>query len=257
MNKKEKERSKKSKLCRLVLCIVLGLFVLMVSSNMALADTIIINGQQLNNSIPFINQEGRILVSLRTIFEALGANIQWDNSTKTVKATKDDTTIILTAWSKIGYKNGQNINLDVPAMIINDRTMIPVRFVSDALGYNVNWDENTRTVNIDSNKNISYNTPNESHGKIISELLSALNCNKVESNQLTFLFLGDYNNANKIKWNELSDNEKLQCAKMKLSKLKGNKSPLCKDLKENQEVIFILSEYGTTGAEINRFNLIW
>ena len=51
--------------------------------------------------------------------------------------------------------------------------------------------------------------------------------------------------------------KKLQCAKMKLSKLKGNKSPLCKDLKENQEVIFILSEYGTTGAEINRFNLIW
>ncbi|RAP28591.1 hypothetical protein C2W64_04647 [Brevibacillus laterosporus] len=84
---------------------------------------------------------GRTLVPLRAIFEALGARVDWDEATQTVTAMKDGTTIKLTIGSKVAYKNGKKLNLDVPAQLFNgDTTMVPIRFVSEALGAKVAWD---------------------------------------------------------------------------------------------------------------------
>ncbi|MED1665028.1 copper amine oxidase N-terminal domain-containing protein [Brevibacillus laterosporus] len=84
---------------------------------------------------------GRTLVPLRAIFEALGARVDWDEATQTVTAMKDGTTIKLTIGSKVAYKNGKKLNLDVPAQLFNgDTTMVPIRFVSEALGAKVTWD---------------------------------------------------------------------------------------------------------------------
>ena len=90
------------------------------------------------DQIPVI-ENGRTLVPLRAIFETLGAEVQWDSATNTVTATKDGTEIKLTIDSTTAYKNGEAITLDVPAKIINSRTLVPVRFVSDCFGVNVNW----------------------------------------------------------------------------------------------------------------------
>ncbi|TPG71547.1 copper amine oxidase N-terminal domain-containing protein [Brevibacillus laterosporus] len=84
---------------------------------------------------------GRTLVPLRAIFEALGARVDWDEATQTVTAMKDGTTIKLTIGSKVAYKNDKKLNLDVPAQLFNgDTTMVPIRFVSEALGAKVAWD---------------------------------------------------------------------------------------------------------------------
>ncbi|WP_339186485.1 copper amine oxidase N-terminal domain-containing protein [Brevibacillus sp. FSL K6-6036] len=97
--------------------------------------------------MPPVEIDGRTLVPLRAIFEALGAKVEWDEATQTVTATKDNNTIQLTIGSKVAYKNGKKINLDVPAQLFNgDTTMVPIRFVSEALGAKVGWDAYSNSV---------------------------------------------------------------------------------------------------------------
>jgi hypothetical protein len=91
------------------------------------------------------------LVPLRMIFESLGANVEWEQSTQTVTATKDNTTISLSIGSKSAKKNNDEIQLGVSPQLINGKTMVPLRFVSEALGAEVGWDEQTRSININSN----------------------------------------------------------------------------------------------------------
>lgn len=90
--------------------------------------------------------EGRTLVPLRAIFEALGASVEWDNVTRTVTSEKGADTISLTVGADTFYKNDEPIALDVPAQIINDRTMVPARAIAEAYGVEVAWDAATRTV---------------------------------------------------------------------------------------------------------------
>jgi hypothetical protein len=85
---------------------------------------------------------------LRAIFEALGVQVNWDDVKQTVTATKGSTTIIVKIGSTQATVNGETKNLDVPAQSINDRTMVPVRFISESLGARVNWAENSQTVTI-------------------------------------------------------------------------------------------------------------
>ena len=91
---------------------------------------------------------GRIIVPLRAVFEMMGATVDWDNETRTVTATKGDTVVILAIDSTTPTVNGEVVELDQPAIIINDRTMAPLRFVAEAFGGDVEWNEVTRTASI-------------------------------------------------------------------------------------------------------------
>ena len=108
--------------------------------------SVTLNGTELSFDQPPIAVNGRTLVPLRAIFESIGATVEWDQATQTVTSTKDDINISLTIDSNILYKNGSPIELDVPAQAINQRTLVPVRAISEAFGAEVEWDENTRTV---------------------------------------------------------------------------------------------------------------
>ncbi len=102
--------------------------------------TVYLDGEKIKfDQLPVI-ENGRTLVPLRAIFDALGAEIAWDGNTQTVTAKKSETEIKLTIDSKTAYKNGEMINLDVPAKLISGRTMVPARFVADCFGVNVDWD---------------------------------------------------------------------------------------------------------------------
>ncbi|ARU61825.1 hypothetical protein CBW65_12880 [Tumebacillus avium] len=105
-----------------------------------------VNGATLKVDQPAIVKNDRTLVPLRAIFEALGAEILWDEKTQTVTATREDTVIKLQLKSKNAVVNGKTVTLDVPAESINYRTMVPVRFVSEALDAHVGWDEGTVSV---------------------------------------------------------------------------------------------------------------
>jgi hypothetical protein len=80
------------------------------------------------------------MVPLRKIFEALGAQITWDDKARTVTAVKDGTTIVLKIGSRIAYKNNSSINLDVCPQIVGNRTLVPLRFIGESFGNRVDWD---------------------------------------------------------------------------------------------------------------------
>ena len=89
--------------------------------------------------------DGRTLVPVRAIFEAIGATVEWDSETRTATGVKGDTEVIIQIDSTTAYVNGEEKTLDVPAQIINNRTMIPARFVSEAMDCEVTWDQATKT----------------------------------------------------------------------------------------------------------------
>lgn len=95
---------------------------------------------------PVINSDNRTLVPVRFISEALGAGVEWDGTIKTVFITKEDNDIQITIGDRIAVKNGEVLKLDTEATVINERTMVPLRFVSEALGAKVEWDGATKTV---------------------------------------------------------------------------------------------------------------
>ena len=95
---------------------------------------------------PPVAKQGRTLVPVRAIFEALGATVDWDNATQTVSARRENVTVILTLGSNIMTVDGMGVELDVPAEAINGRTLVPVRAISEAFGCNVEWEQATRTV---------------------------------------------------------------------------------------------------------------
>ena len=94
--------------------------------------------------------DGRTLVPVRGVFEHLGFEVGWAPDTRQALLTSDDFTVVITVGSATFTVNGANRILDVPAQIINDRTMLPIRAVVESVGYFVDWDATTRTVIIDT-----------------------------------------------------------------------------------------------------------
>jgi lysozyme len=91
---------------------------------------------------------GRTLVPLRPIIEGLGGAITWVPETRSVEVEFNGTTLLLQIGNRTAVVNGEVVILDVPAAIMNGRTMLPVRFVSEHLGADVEWEELTKTVTI-------------------------------------------------------------------------------------------------------------
>jgi hypothetical protein len=97
------------------------------------------------NQWPLI-ENGRTMVPLRAVFEVLNCKVRWEESSKSAIVEHGTTKIIIPANSTTAYVNGKPYSLDVPAKIINDRVMIPLRFVSEAIEKTVIWDDLNKTV---------------------------------------------------------------------------------------------------------------
>lgn len=111
---------------------------------------VVLNGQELTFDVPpFIDPEtDRTLVPMRAIFEALGAQVGWDGVLRAVTAVKGGTTIMLVIDSPQAVVNGQSVALDQPPRIVEDRTVVPLRFVSEQLGLTVDWNGESRTISL-------------------------------------------------------------------------------------------------------------
>ena len=96
-----------------------------------------------------VAEDNRVLVPLRKIFETMGATVDWDNDTQTVTATRGDKTIVLSIGSDQLYVNGEARTIDVPAKIINGKTMVPVRAIAEAFDCEVNWNQEYQRVYIE------------------------------------------------------------------------------------------------------------
>lgn len=111
--------------------------------------TVLYNGTRVSFHTYDQNPElinNRTLVPLRAIFEAMNAEVEWDQSTLTATSTRNGVTVSIKIGDNQMYKNGTSIPVDVPAQVVNDRTMIPVRVIAEAFGADVQWNGNGRTV---------------------------------------------------------------------------------------------------------------
>lgn len=108
--------------------------------------TVKIDGKIIDFDVPPQLINNRTMVPLRAIFEALGASVEWNGETQTVTSTKDKTTISLTINSTLMVVNGKDVALDSPACLIDGRTLVPVRAISEAFGTTVEWNGKTSTV---------------------------------------------------------------------------------------------------------------
>lgn len=108
--------------------------------------SVMLNEAEISFDQPPIIENDRTLVPLRAIFEALGATVDWNGDTQTVTSEKEGTTISLQIGSNKMYVNNSEKILDVAAKVINNRTLVPVRAISEAFGCNVEWDGETKTV---------------------------------------------------------------------------------------------------------------
>lgn len=109
---------------------------------------VFIDGQPVSFDVPPAIAAGRVLVPLRGVFNRLGAVVTWDPSTQMVLAARGDTSISLRIGETQASINGQPTLMDVPALLVDGRTMVPLRFISQALGAQVSWDATSTTVQI-------------------------------------------------------------------------------------------------------------
>ena len=116
--------------------------------------TVILNGEELEFDVPAQMIQDRTLVPMRKIFESLGATVEWAEADQLILASYESKLLSIVIGNQeihlVDVKTGEQnkIFLDVPAQIINDRTLVPLRAVAESLSAKVEWDEATKTVTI-------------------------------------------------------------------------------------------------------------
>jgi hypothetical protein len=127
---------------------------------------VVVNGNRINfpDAQPFIDENGRTQVPVRFVSEALGADVGWDGKTKTVTIEQGRNKITLVVGKSDYTVNGKTMEMDTTVLLLEDRTFVPVRFVSEGLGANVEWNASIRTVYITTGGTVP--TPSPEEGEI-------------------------------------------------------------------------------------------
>ena len=115
-------------------------------------DALVYGTTKTNDVAPKIVND-RTMLPARFIAENLGATVEWDGEKQLVTITgknekQEDVTILITIGSDYAKVNGEDVKLDSPAFVENDRTYTPIRFISENLGATVEWNETEQTVTI-------------------------------------------------------------------------------------------------------------
>lgn len=114
------------------------------------APEVMLNGQKLTFPVgPAIIQD-TAFVPLRQLFERQGAEVLWEETTRTVQAEKEDLTFTYTIGDKEAYLNNKRLSVPVPGRIVDGTTLVPLRLISEALGSRVAWNEQDRVITITS-----------------------------------------------------------------------------------------------------------
>lgn len=145
---------------------ILALSALISTSVFGSQVKIVVDGTTLSSSGTIIDE--RTLVPIRDVSEALGATVNWNSASQRVTLSKpnvtinidgsvnyDDIDIVMVIGEKTILVNGEKFDIDVPAQIVGNKTMVPLREVSEWFGCNVEWNDATKTVNITKGLNDS------------------------------------------------------------------------------------------------------
>lgn len=110
---------------------------------------VFVQGEQIKfDSAPYIDENNRLMVPYRAIGEALGAQVDWEPETRVITLTGQGKAVILTINNNVAMVNGEQKIMDTSPVITNDRTMVPIRYVSEFLGAKVDWNPSLLSVSI-------------------------------------------------------------------------------------------------------------
>ncbi|TYQ16024.1 UNVERIFIED_CONTAM: copper amine oxidase-like protein [Acetivibrio alkalicellulosi] len=139
----------KNKLTAIMIVVIMS-FIPVLSVNGSRDVTVKVDGEVINfpDVKAYIDENGRTMVPVRFVSEALGAEVLWDGEYRVVTIKKDIDVITIKIGEKRVNKNGRPHEIDTRAVIRSDRTFVPLRFVSEMLGASVGWIAATRTVEI-------------------------------------------------------------------------------------------------------------
>jgi hypothetical protein len=140
-----------SRWCAQALALLSLALILGVAPGMAAEPVVVVvDGQFVAFDQPPLMVGGRVLVPLRGVFERLGATVVWEPATRSIRASRGSRAVALQIGSSQALIDGQPTLLDTPALVAGGRTLVPLRFLSEAMGAEVVWRAATRTVLISS-----------------------------------------------------------------------------------------------------------
>ena len=125
---------------------VLCLQSFIVSDAEAAKNKIYIDDRLVTTDVAPVVVNSRVLVPIRVVSEGLGAQVSWDNPSQTVTVKKGSVTLKMVANKTTYTKNGVNKTMDVPVKVIKNRTLVPIRVVSEDLGAGVQWDYQSESI---------------------------------------------------------------------------------------------------------------
>jgi competence ComEA-like helix-hairpin-helix protein len=126
--------------------LLLLLFVCIPAAAAAGGIEIVVDGDTLDLEHPPVLKYERMLIPMRELFTAMGADVYWDEETRTSFAVMDNLRVIIPIGSYLPTVDDMPVSIDVPAMVIGGRTYIPLRFAAESLGCHVSWDAEGNTV---------------------------------------------------------------------------------------------------------------
>ena len=143
---------------------------------------VVINGEIQQFDAAPISINGSVLVPMRAIFEKMHAKLSWNEGKQQVSATKGATQIVLTINRKTAWINGKAVSLNVAPQLVNGKTMVPLRFVGEALHADVKWDQKKNAVDITFSNQEVVPEPNPSTNSPIKtsdeeKIINLLNAN--------------------------------------------------------------------------------
>ena len=176
------------------------MLITVLSAHAAFGIKLYIDGEEVQTDVSPIIINSRTMVPARVLFEKFNATVDWDESTSQVHIKGENTDIVFTVGINKAVVNGTEIELDVAPMILKERTLVPIRFISENLGYNVSWDDITKSVFITSDK---YSSEEKSdciqavyveNGNVVNVMLSSEVSPRISTVDNPFRLILDFDN---------------------------------------------------------------
>ncbi len=115
-------------------------------------DNIISNSAQFKFDVPPVIKEGRTLIPVNAISKGFGADVAWDGEERKVTISKDNTVIEIWVDSNKAVVDGEEFVLDAKAEVISSRTVVPLGFIAEALGLEVEWNPEDETIELNDSE---------------------------------------------------------------------------------------------------------
>lgn len=111
-----------------------------------------VNGEKVTFRDPILNKNGHLFLPMRNFFELIGTTVYWNQKSKTASAKKHEHQVDITLNSKNANVNGEKVEVNVPPFLYQDKTYVPIRFLTGNLGGNVKWNQQAQKVEISINE---------------------------------------------------------------------------------------------------------